>query len=264
MSDKILTGVKDVDKKILQNLEDTDFMKAPNICSLNDYIKSICDDDTFWMNRFILKGYKLDKLNKIKGDLSYKRLYEFIKLGKTSDGLKYCIPLDNLSLYKMILKNKNVLNKDVLLNFAASKNAKNIIMFELFNKNLDTKLQNLHDHVADIAKSMSPEIYDYFSSLNFKITGLYIAGLIERIKEVENVEKEIERVLEDVDLNDEEVREMFSNIVGNIDFKKLSKFTSERNKKVFKFLLTKKIVTKGEFLDHLYETVPEWFREFIN
>ena len=51
----MLTGNKDVDRKILNNLEDKDLV---NVCQTNKKAQSLCNDQVFWMNRVFLKfGY---------------------------------------------------------------------------------------------------------------------------------------------------------------------------------------------------------------
>ncbi len=51
----MLTGNKDVDRKILNNLEDEDLV---NMCQVNKKIKFMCNDQVFWMNRVFLRfGY---------------------------------------------------------------------------------------------------------------------------------------------------------------------------------------------------------------
>ncbi len=51
----LLTGNKDVDRKILNTLEDKDLV---NVCQVNKKAQSLCNDQVFWMNRVFLKfGY---------------------------------------------------------------------------------------------------------------------------------------------------------------------------------------------------------------
>ncbi len=51
----MLTGNKDVDRKILNNLEDKDLV---NLCQTNKKANSLCNDQVFWMNRVFQKfGY---------------------------------------------------------------------------------------------------------------------------------------------------------------------------------------------------------------
>ena len=48
----MLTGIKDLDYKILNQLEDKDLV---NICQTNKEAKTICDDQTFWLNRIVTR-----------------------------------------------------------------------------------------------------------------------------------------------------------------------------------------------------------------
>ena len=44
----MLTGNKNIDIKILNELEDVDLVK---FCQVNKQVNSICNDQVFWMNR---------------------------------------------------------------------------------------------------------------------------------------------------------------------------------------------------------------------
>ena len=46
------TGVKDIDFKILEELDDSDLT---NVCVVNTYLNDICKDETFWRNRLLNK-----------------------------------------------------------------------------------------------------------------------------------------------------------------------------------------------------------------
>ncbi len=48
----MLTGNKDVDRKILNELRDEDLV---NVCQTNKKVQSICNNQVFWMNRVFLK-----------------------------------------------------------------------------------------------------------------------------------------------------------------------------------------------------------------
>ncbi len=51
----MLTGNKDVDRKILNKLKDEDLV---NVCQVNQKAQSLCNDQVFWMNRVFLRfGY---------------------------------------------------------------------------------------------------------------------------------------------------------------------------------------------------------------
>ena len=71
----MLTGNKDVDRKILNQLDDKDLV---NICSLNKKSRNICNNDqVFWMNRvFDRFGYVGgDTLRQYKKDRSWSEYY---------------------------------------------------------------------------------------------------------------------------------------------------------------------------------------------
>ena len=61
-STRSLSGIKDVDLKILSELGDEDlFTFCKNFESKNRYINKLCSDDNFWKNRFIKKYGKTRK-----------------------------------------------------------------------------------------------------------------------------------------------------------------------------------------------------------
>ena len=70
----MLTGNKDVDRKILNELEDKDLV---NVCQANKQANSLCNDQVFWMNRvFDRFGYVGgDLLRKFKGNRSWSEYY---------------------------------------------------------------------------------------------------------------------------------------------------------------------------------------------
>ncbi len=86
-----LTGNKDVDRKILNNLEDKDLVK---FCMVDKKAQSLCNDQVFWMNRvFDRFGYVGgDVLRKSKGDRDWSEYYiqDLRKINK-SNALEYLI-----------------------------------------------------------------------------------------------------------------------------------------------------------------------------
>ena len=70
----LLTGVRDLDMKILNELEDVDLVK---MCQMNRAAKTICTDQNFWLNRILTKFpyLSLDILNKYKGDRTWSEYY---------------------------------------------------------------------------------------------------------------------------------------------------------------------------------------------
>lgn len=70
----LLTGVKDLDMKILNELEDVDLI---NVCQTNKTANEICRDQNFWLNRIMIKFSEvpLDVLNNYKDDRSWSEYY---------------------------------------------------------------------------------------------------------------------------------------------------------------------------------------------
>lgn len=90
-----LTGVKDVDLKILQELTDKELSI---VCSVNKKVAELCNDESFWMNRLILKlpppDNNMKSINELRESnnknikpLSYKELYKYL-FGKDSKNNK--------------------------------------------------------------------------------------------------------------------------------------------------------------------------------
>ncbi len=81
----MLTGNKDVDRKILNNLEDKDLV---NVCQTNKKANSLCNDQVFWMNRVFQKfGYVGgDVLRQNKKERSWSEYYiqDLRKINKTN------------------------------------------------------------------------------------------------------------------------------------------------------------------------------------
>lgn len=69
-----LTGNKDIDAKILNQLSDFDLVK---VCEVNKKANQVCNDQIFWLNRILTKFpyLTMDILNKYKGDRSWSDYY---------------------------------------------------------------------------------------------------------------------------------------------------------------------------------------------
>lgn len=70
----MLTGNRNIDMKILNELEDEDLVR---ICSVNKKADKICKDQIFWMNRILLKfpEVPLNVLKKNKGNRTWSEYY---------------------------------------------------------------------------------------------------------------------------------------------------------------------------------------------
>ncbi len=81
----MLTGNKDVDRKILNKLDDKDLV---NVCQTNKKAESLCNDQVFWMNRVFNRfpEVKGDILRKFKGTRSWSEYYiqDLRKINKTN------------------------------------------------------------------------------------------------------------------------------------------------------------------------------------
>ena len=66
----MLTGVKDLDFKILNKLEDQDLV---SVCKTNKQANKLCDDQNFWLQRIMIKFpyLSLSILKKYKGNVNF-------------------------------------------------------------------------------------------------------------------------------------------------------------------------------------------------
>lgn len=74
-----LTGDKNLDMMILMQLNDNELGK---VCQVNKYVNSLCENDIFWMNRF-LKRYSIDttEASSFRSylNMNWKELYRYFK-----------------------------------------------------------------------------------------------------------------------------------------------------------------------------------------
>src|SRR5665648_856485 len=69
----MLTGNKNIDTKILNQLEDRDLV---NVCQTNKLADQLCKDQTFWLNRILLKSnIPIEILNKYKDGRTWSEYY---------------------------------------------------------------------------------------------------------------------------------------------------------------------------------------------
>lgn len=75
-----LTGIKDTDLKIIQELTDNELNK---VCQVNKYVNPLCNEERFWLQRILIhfKMLNSQEVNKMKSffGFSYKELYIFLK-----------------------------------------------------------------------------------------------------------------------------------------------------------------------------------------
>ena len=70
----MLTGDKNLDFVILNKLEDNDLV---NLCQTNQHANALCNNQTFWLNRIMIKFpyLGLDLLKHYKGDRDWSQYY---------------------------------------------------------------------------------------------------------------------------------------------------------------------------------------------
>lgn len=90
------SGNKDIDEKILNELDDISLAK---LCQVNSKVKSICDNDMFWRRRiFLLFGDKAEKILEAKEkEETYRDFYtskRFLEYKKITYPL--CVEIQNL------------------------------------------------------------------------------------------------------------------------------------------------------------------------
>lgn len=151
-----LTGIKDVDMKIIDNLNDAELGK---VCQVNKYVSKLCNDEIFWVNR-IRRIYPVtsEELKLAKEYLlfsSYKELYiwlqkEFrtrvgdlrrfdINFNRFKDNLNY-----NTTFVKFLEIFSNKWTSPVWINKEEFLIYLRRVLFKVFRKN-----ENMSDMLAD-------------------------------------------------------------------------------------------------------------------
>ncbi len=124
----MLTGNKDVDRKILNELDDKDLV---NVCQTNKKAQSLCNDQVFWMNRVFQRfgyvGGDVLRTNKEKYWPSWSEYYiKDLRKINSSNGDEYLIDGSmNNRLDHMIIS----------LNIGANIHARNDIAVKMASKN---------------------------------------------------------------------------------------------------------------------------------
>jgi len=75
-----LSGIRDVDMKIIDKLDDKELIK---VCQVNKYVKSLCDNEMFWLNRIIriypASGEEVSQMKEYLLFSNYKELYIWLR-----------------------------------------------------------------------------------------------------------------------------------------------------------------------------------------
>lgn len=115
----MLTGVKDLDLAILNKLDDKDLV---SVCKANKTIYETCQDQTFWLNRIMVKFpyLDLDLLRKYKKDRSWDQYYihDLRTINKTN-AANILYGYDNLNrIDRLHIALKMLPNHKISLNYA--------------------------------------------------------------------------------------------------------------------------------------------------
>jgi hypothetical protein len=95
-----LTGIKDADMKIIDNLNDIELGK---VCRTNKYVKDLCNSEIFWINRirriYSVTSQELKQMKEYLLFSHYKELYiwlqkEFLTRPGDRDPLRFKINFD--------------------------------------------------------------------------------------------------------------------------------------------------------------------------
>lgn len=109
-----LTGIKDIDMKIIDNLNDEELGK---VCSVNKYVSTLCNDEIFWINRirriYLVNGEELKQMKEYLLFRSYKKLYIWLQQEfLTSHRDRFRFPI-NFDQFKNNLRYNDAIEKEL-------------------------------------------------------------------------------------------------------------------------------------------------------
>ncbi len=161
----LLTGVKDLDIKILNELEDVDLIK---ICQMNKAADAICTSQIFWLNRIMTKFpyLSLEILNKYKADRTWSEYYIKDLIKALKDPGCYAVKgvHGRLDYFIISLENwpYNNLNLDLLLETVATNGHLDIVRY-LVSEGADINY-NSSSSVKSAYKNGHLDVVDYLVS----------------------------------------------------------------------------------------------------
>ena len=190
-----LTGVRDLDLKILQNLDDREL---PIVCTTNKYVRDLCNDENFWLNRLVARmGYSLSEIKKLKGSFKYKDIYRYIYLNEEQKGIMKAAERDHIYLFKYL---ENFLwdyrNEAAKI---ASKNGSIDIITYLFINTDNEDIEELKKIISRAANLETAVWLDKMNQFNYR----------EYIKNLIHTENSISRIDEYINETDAEYDEKF-------------------------------------------------------
>lgn len=212
-----LTGVKDIDLKILQSLSDIDLC---NICSTNKRLYKVCNEESFWINRLLLKmsspDNNIETINELRDvknkenkdkQISHKELYICLFSKNKKEALFKSVQLDNTILFRKVrsLDKNNIYsyNSD-MIEEAARYNSFNILTYLLINHtgyySYDKVLVN---HALIFA---NVKVFEWLNSMGLVDYDEYIKIWIGDINYIEIKGRDLYFVKLSLRLNDENLK----------------------------------------------------------
>ncbi len=186
------TKIKDVDLNILQGLEDSDFEK---VCRVNKYVNSLCGEESFWLNRFLLKkDYDLEEIKKMKGDFTYRELYKYLYIDKDNKNIFIeAAKRDNLYFYKELYRNAVWEREeiDLTIKAAAENGSLQILTYLFINDKNDDEHGQLSFLVSLFANAKTTEWLKAMGQIDYDA---YLVNLVTTEYGFEEIKKYLHMV----------------------------------------------------------------------
>ena len=138
---KVFTKIRDVDLKILQQLNDKEL---PLVCSVNKYVAELCNDENFWLTRLLNKEvYTLEEIRDFKGNFTYKEIYRHLFLNEYEQGMFEAAKRNNVYYFDII--NSTHFSKRSIEEFeiAVKNNSFDILTYFIIHAEDDSERLNL-------------------------------------------------------------------------------------------------------------------------
>jgi len=126
MDSIVLTGVKDLDYKIMNKLDDRDLI---SLCRTSKKADEYCNDQTYWMTRTLEKYYYIspDILKRFKGDRSWSDYY-------IQDLRRVTRPYSFIAKAQLAIENGRLDHIMILYNYGIGVNVPSMIKYAEKNK----------------------------------------------------------------------------------------------------------------------------------
>ena len=142
---KVFTKIRDVDLKILQQLNDKEL---PLVCSVNKYVAELCNDENFWLTRLLNKEvYTLEEIREFKGNFTYKEIYRHLFLNEYEQGMFEAAKRNNVYYYDIINVGYDLKSYEEIFRFAIKNNSFDILTYFFLHAEDDTEKSDLGEEI---------------------------------------------------------------------------------------------------------------------